>query len=146
MLVAQRRRDPPEEHRREPALSRPAPNEARTFSLFRILTHSLPLRRCAMTFSNQHAPSSRKTNSPRRLPFNTKSNVSRKTDRCITVFSRVERVTRYSLKVKSGEIAPYVPRWERNLPRKKGQPSKWTILYQNNANPYQRVYKDRVRK
>ncbi len=59
----------------------------------------------------------------------------------IYFFYRVERVTRYSLKVKSGEIKPFIPKWE----RKKNQPSKWTLMYKNTSNPYERVYKPRIR-
>ena len=55
---------------------------------------------------------------------------------------RVERVTRYSLKVQSGEIKPYVPKWQQT---KEKQPSKWTLLFKDNPNPYKRVFKPRVR-
>lgn len=59
--------------------------------------------------------------------------------------NRTDRVTRYSLKVKSGEIKPHVPQWQQKMKRKKNQPSKWTIFYLNNPNPYQRIYKPRIR-
>jgi len=56
-------------------------------------------------------------------------------------FFRVERVTRYSLKVKSGEIPPFTPHWQTKKP--KDEPSKWTAFYAENGNPYQRVYEPR---
>jgi hypothetical protein len=57
---------------------------------------------------------------------------------------RVERVTRYSLKVKSGEIQPPIPQWQqKDNNKKKGQLSKWTVIYKNNAAPYQRIFKPR---
>ena len=54
---------------------------------------------------------------------------------------RVDRVTRYSLKVKSGEIPAYIPPEE----VKKGGPTKWKLLYKDNRNPYERVFKPRNR-
>ena len=59
--------------------------------------------------------------------------------------SRVERVTRYSLKVKSGEIQEHGSQWQQSLKQGKGRPSKWTLMYLNNPNPYKRIYKPRVR-
>jgi hypothetical protein len=37
----------------------------------------------------------------------------------INRFSRIEYSTRYSHKVKSGEIPPHIPEWQRNIERKK---------------------------
>jgi hypothetical protein len=49
--------------------------------------------------------------------------------------------------VKSGEIQPSIPQWQqKDNNNKKGQPSKWTLFYKNNANPYQRVFKPRNQK
>ena len=56
-------------------------------------------------------------------------------------FPRVDRVTRYSLKVKSGEIPAYIPPEE----QKKGGPTQWTLMYKDNQNPYKRVFKPRIR-
>lgn len=73
-----------------------------------------------------------------------------------TWFSRVERITRYSLKVKSGEIQPLTPQQKQKratiikkkpkpIIEKKTQASRWTLLYKNAANPYRQIYKARVR-
>ncbi|CAF2547898.1 unnamed protein product [Rotaria sp. Silwood2] len=62
-------------------------------------------------------------------------------------YEKVERLTRYSLKVQSGEIQPFVPqRQQKNKKKKKHHPSKWALSYKNIANPYQRTFKPRIRK
>ncbi|CAF0798488.1 unnamed protein product [Adineta ricciae] len=58
-------------------------------------------------------------------------------------YEKVERFTRYSLKVKSGEIQEHVSKWQQSLKQGKGQPSKWTLMYRNNPDPYKRIYKTR---
>ncbi|CAM2710973.1 unnamed protein product [Rotaria socialis] len=59
---------------------------------------------------------------------------------------KIERVTRYSLKVQSGEIPPYIPEWQQKAQQKKSQnPSKWTLYYKNTTNPYGRTFKPRIR-
>ncbi|CAF3932109.1 unnamed protein product, partial [Rotaria magnacalcarata] len=61
-------------------------------------------------------------------------------------YKQVERVTRYRLKVESGEIPPYIPEWQQKAQQKKSQnPSKWTLYYKNTANPYGRTFKPRIR-
>ncbi|CAF1042071.1 unnamed protein product [Adineta steineri] len=63
-------------------------------------------------------------------------------------YEKVERITRYSLKVKSGEIQPstIIPQGQYKINKKRKQnPSKWTLFYKNIANPYERVYKPRAR-
>ncbi len=79
--------------------------------------------------------------------------------------SRVEHATRYNRKVKSGEILPHIPEWERKKQRKllekeqkqklreerlkrqnekrNSVDSKWSALYENNGNPYNRVFEPR---
>ncbi|CAF1042053.1 unnamed protein product [Adineta steineri] len=83
---------------------------------------------------------------------------------------RIEYSTRYHVKVKSGEIPPHVPEWVRENERKKleneqkkqeremrkqmlimkmkerSKPSRWTLLYKNNPNPYGRIFKPRQTK
>ncbi|CAF0873300.1 unnamed protein product [Adineta ricciae] len=78
-------------------------------------------------------------------------------------YEKVEHITRYSLKVKSGEILPHVPQWKlererksmereqkkqekemRRLQRlKQKPPSRWVSYCKNNSNPYERIFKPR---
>ncbi|CAF0768020.1 unnamed protein product [Rotaria sordida] len=62
-------------------------------------------------------------------------------------YEKVERLTRYGLKVQSGEIQPFIPQWQQEANKKKTRhSSKWTLFYKNVANPYQRTFKPRIRK
>ncbi|CAF0806290.1 unnamed protein product [Rotaria sp. Silwood1] len=62
-------------------------------------------------------------------------------------YEKVERLTRYNLKVQSGEIQPLIPQRQQKINKKKTRhPSKWTLFYKNMANPYKRTFKPRIRK